>query len=164
MPGKGQYSNDTYMLPQQVVGRRGTSSHQLSRLQARQDEMQKRKPLRAPKTTMGSVVCSSHTNLGLVFMVALCSNIQQQQQPQLPSVTQACPATMKEKSALPPLRHNQQVPSQSVQAPNANSSSVNDLFTVVGMIFQQIMTELNGAESEEDRIMAITKILLKLVK
>jgi hypothetical protein len=26
------------------------------------------------------------------------------------------------------------------------------------------MTELNGAESEEDRIMAITKIVLKLIK
>jgi hypothetical protein len=28
------------------------------------------------------------------------------------------------------------------------------MFTVVATIFQQIMTELNGAESEEDRIMA----------
>jgi hypothetical protein len=65
----------------------------------------------------------------------------------------------------PPLRHNQQqVPSQSVQAPNANSSSLSDLFTVVREIFQQIMTELNGAESEDDRIMAITKMKLKLMK
>jgi hypothetical protein len=32
------------------------------------------------------------------------------------------------------------------------------------MIFQQIMTELNGAESEEDRIMAITKTVFKLMK
>jgi hypothetical protein len=31
------------------------------------------------------------------------------------------------------------------------------------MIFQQNMAELNGAESEEDRIMAITKIVLKLM-
>jgi hypothetical protein len=72
---------------------------------------------------------------------------------------------MGEMSALPPLRHNQQqVPSQSVQAPNANSSSLNDMFTVVATIFQQIMTQLSGAESEEDRILAITKIVLKLVK
>jgi hypothetical protein len=41
---------------------------------------------------------------------------------------------------------------------------VDDMFKVVIMIFQQIMTELNGAESEEDRIMAITKTVLKLVK
>jgi hypothetical protein len=32
------------------------------------------------------------------------------------------------------------------------------------MILQQIMTELTGAKSEEDRIMAITKIVLKLMK
>jgi hypothetical protein len=38
------------------------------------------------------------------------------------------------------------------------------MFKVVTMIFQQIMTELNGAESEEDRITAITKIVLELVK
>jgi hypothetical protein len=62
------------------------------------------------------------------------------------------------------LRHNQQqVPSQSVQALDANSSSLNK-FTAVATIFQQIMTELNGAEPEEDRIVAITKIVLKLMK
>jgi hypothetical protein len=35
---------------------------------------------------------------------------------------------------------------------------------IVAMAFQQIMTELNVAELEEDRIMAITKIVLKLTK
>jgi hypothetical protein len=38
------------------------------------------------------------------------------------------------------------------------------MFKVVATVFQQIMTELNGAESEEDRIVAITKIVLKLMK
>jgi hypothetical protein len=55
-------------------------------------------------------------------------------------------------------------PSQSVQASNANSLSLNDMFKVVATIFQPIMTELSGAESEEDRIMAITKIVLKLIE
>jgi hypothetical protein len=64
----------------------------------------------------------------------------------------------------PPLRQKQQVSSQSVQAPKANSSSLNDMFTVVATIIQQIMTELNGAESEESRIIAITKIVLKFKK
>jgi uncharacterized tellurite resistance protein B-like protein len=41
---------------------------------------------------------------------------------------------------------------------------MNDIFKVVTMIFQQIMTKLSGAESEEDRILAITKIVLKLMK
>jgi hypothetical protein len=38
------------------------------------------------------------------------------------------------------------------------------MFTVVATIFQQIMTALNGAKPEEDRIMAITKSVLKLIK
>jgi spore coat protein CotF len=63
-----------------------------------------------------------------------------------------------------PLRHNQQqVPSQSVQTPNVKVSSLK-MFKAVTAVFQQIMTELNEAEPEEDRIMAITKIVLKLVK
>jgi hypothetical protein len=32
------------------------------------------------------------------------------------------------------------------------------------MLFQQFLTKLSGAESEEDRILAITKIVLKLRK
>jgi hypothetical protein len=46
----------------------------------------------------------------------------------------------------------------------AVSSSLSDMSTVVSTIFQQIITELSAAESEEDRIMAITKTVLKLVK
>jgi hypothetical protein len=38
------------------------------------------------------------------------------------------------------------------------------MFKVVATVFQQIMTLLNAAESEEDRIMAITKIVLKFMK
>jgi uncharacterized protein YoaH (UPF0181 family) len=65
----------------------------------------------------------------------------------------------------PSLRHNQQqVPSQSVQAPNVNGLSLNDMFKIVAAIFQQIMTQLNGNESEQDRIAAITKVVLKLMK
>jgi hypothetical protein len=51
-----------------------------------------------------------------------------------------------------------QVPSQSIRLLMQTVSSVDDMFKVVVMIFQQIMTELNGAESEEDRIIALTKI------
>jgi hypothetical protein len=38
------------------------------------------------------------------------------------------------------------------------------MLKVVATIFQQVMTELSGAEAEEDRIMAITKIVLKPMK
>jgi hypothetical protein len=58
--------------------------------------------------------------------------------------------------APPALRHNQQVPSQSVEAPNVNSSSLNEMFKVFQLI--------NGAESDEDRAVAITKIILKFMK
>jgi hypothetical protein len=37
------------------------------------------------------------------------------------------------------------------------------MFKVVATVFQQIMTDLNGAELEEDRIVAITKAILKLM-
>jgi hypothetical protein len=43
VPGKGQYSIDTDMLQLQVGGQRGTSSLQLSRLQARQGRDSKEK-------------------------------------------------------------------------------------------------------------------------
>jgi hypothetical protein len=38
------------------------------------------------------------------------------------------------------------------------------MFTVVATVFRQIMTELNGAESEEVRIVIITKFVLKFMK
>jgi hypothetical protein len=80
----------------------------------------------------------------------LRSKTQQQQQPQLPSVVQDCTPSLEAQATS--------------QTPNVNSSSPNNMFRVVAMVFQQIMTQLNGVESEEDRIMAITKIVLKLMK
>jgi hypothetical protein len=38
------------------------------------------------------------------------------------------------------------------------------MFTVVATVPLQIMSELNWAEPEEDRIVAITKIVLKSMK
>jgi hypothetical protein len=38
------------------------------------------------------------------------------------------------------------------------------MFKVVTTVFQQITTELNAAESEEDRIVVIAKTVLKLMK
>jgi hypothetical protein len=66
-------------------------------------------------------------------------------------------------SAPPHSRQNQQQVHQSFQTSNVNSSVLNDIFNVVATTSQKIMTELNGAESEEDRIMAVTKIVLKLM-
>jgi hypothetical protein len=49
-------------------------------------------------------------------------------------------------------------PSESVQTRNVNSSSLSDVFKLVATGFQQIVTELNGAKSEGDRTLAITKL------
>jgi hypothetical protein len=38
------------------------------------------------------------------------------------------------------------------------------MFKAVATVFQQIVAELNGAVLEEERIVAITKIVLKLTK
>jgi transcriptional regulator NrdR family protein len=48
----------------------------------------------------------------------------------------------------------------SVQAP---SSSVSDMLKIASVV-QQIMTELNGALSEENKIVIITKMVLNLIK
>jgi hypothetical protein len=38
------------------------------------------------------------------------------------------------------------------------------MLKVVAMVFHQILTQLSGSESDEDRIVAIAKILSKLTK
>jgi hypothetical protein len=64
----------------------------------------------------------------------------------------------------PFLYYQQQVPSHPAQAPNANISSLNDMFKEVAMIFLQIMTEINGTESEEEKQWPSHKFVLKLMK
>jgi hypothetical protein len=61
------------------------------------------------------------------------------------------------------VQHQQQESGQSAQAFNVNSASLNNMFRVT-IVVQQIMTELNGAMSEEDKIVAITKTVLNLMK
>jgi hypothetical protein len=64
---------------------------------------------------MGKVFSSSRTTPGPSFAVVLYSNTQQEQKPQSASVEQACPTS---------LWHNQQVPGQSVQAPNKKKKKI----------------------------------------
>jgi hypothetical protein len=110
------------------------------------DEMRKRMSQRTPKTKIGTVFSSSHTTSGLSFAAVQRSNTQQQQQPQPPPVAQTCTPSLEA----------QPTSIKSVQSPNANSSSLNDMSTVVTTIFQQIMIKLNGFELEVDGIMVVT--------
>jgi hypothetical protein len=57
----------------------------------------------------------------------------------------------------------QQKPGQSVRYPTVSSHPLDNMLRVVPVV-QQIMTEFNGAVSEEDKIVAITKIVLNLMK
>jgi hypothetical protein len=56
-----------------------------------------------------------------------------------------------------PSHKQQQETSQSVRAAIVNSQPLDNMLRVVTAV-QQIMTELNGAVSDEDKIVAITKI------
>jgi hypothetical protein len=113
-----------------------------------------RKSQTAPKTTSGMVFSSYYTAPGLSFVAALHSNTKQQRQPHLSPDEQACPATVGEISAQLLWGTTKYL----VWTPNVNSSSLNDTFKIVTTVFQQITTEINGVKSEEDRIVAITKL------
>jgi hypothetical protein len=53
-----------------------------------------------------------------------------------------------------------QLTGQSVQAPYVHSSSLDDMLKVTTVV----QTELNGAVEEEEKIVAINKIVLNLLK
>jgi hypothetical protein len=105
----------------------------LWRFQSRRDEVRKRKLQRAPTTTRGRMFCSNHTTLGLSFTAVLRRNTQQQQQPQPPAVAQACPATVAEMIAPPPLRHCRKGLSHSCSFRNSE-------FDVLGHAHYQILS------------------------
>jgi hypothetical protein len=120
------------------------------------EELLKKKSQRAPKTTTGRVFSSARTTPGISFAAALRSSGDQQQQPQANQVPVATPPTK--------VKHNIPAPAlqqtgQSVQAPSVSSHHFDNMMKVV----QQIMTEVSGAMSEEVKIVAITKIVLKLM-
>jgi hypothetical protein len=63
-------------------------------------------------------------------------------------------------SARPSGYHDQ---GQLVQVESDSMQPMDNMLKVISVV-QQIMTELSGAVSEEDKIVAITKIVLKLMK
>jgi hypothetical protein len=106
-------------------------------------------------------VFSNLTTLGVSFAAALRGSTAQQQQPQARQVPVADPST--EVKVSTPASGQQQNVGQSVRAPTVSSQPLDNMLRVVTVV-QQIMTEFNGAVSEEDKIVAITKILLNLMK
>jgi hypothetical protein len=61
-----------------------------------------------------------------------------------------------------PTEHQQQNAGLPVQASNISSVSLDNMFRIATVV-QQIMTEFSGAVSEEEKIVAITKIVFNLL-
>jgi hypothetical protein len=74
------------------------------------------------------------------------------------------PATMELKVPLPLQQHEQQATGQSVGAPNVNSLPLDNSMLRTVTAVQQFMTEFDGAVSEEEKIVAITKSISNLMK
>jgi hypothetical protein len=124
------------------------------------EELQKKKLQKAPKTTTVRVFSSVRTTPGLSFAAALRgSGDQQQPQPQTTQVPVAPPPTTARQKIRAPIL---QQTGQSVQAPLLSSQPIDNMLRVVTVV-QQIMTEVSGAQSQEEQIVVITKIVLKLM-
>jgi hypothetical protein len=153
LPGESKRRIDANMLQLQTGGRRETPSVQLPRLQPRQGG--------DPQTTTGKLFTSNYRTSGLSFAEALRNNAGHQQQ-RIPSQDPVAgpPAGIKLSTSA---SGQQQKSGQSVRAPIVNSQPLDNMLRVVTAV-QQMMTEFSGAVSVEDKIVAITKIVLNLMK
>jgi hypothetical protein len=108
------------------------------------------------------VFSSNHTTPGASFAAALRESAAQQQQifRHAKSPVADTPAGVNFRM---PASGRQQNAGQSVRAPTVSSQHLHNLLRVVTAV-QQIITESNCALSEEDKIVAITKIVLNLMK
>jgi hypothetical protein len=125
------------------------------------EELQRRKAQRTPKITTGRVFSSKRTTPGVSFAAALGGSAEQQQQElHAKHVPVTSPTTVIKNLQAPAM---QQETRQSVQAPNTNSQLLDNMLRVVTVV-KQLMRKFNGAVSEEDKIVAITKTVLNLMK
>jgi hypothetical protein len=111
------------------------------------EEIRRRRSQTQKKAPPGRVFSSTPTTPGLSFAAAVKKTAEttQQQPPR--------------QVALPHQQHT----GQSVQGNSPSGSNLDNMFRVVTAV-QQIMTEFSGAVSEEQKILAITKIVLNLMK
>jgi hypothetical protein len=128
------------------------------------EELQKKKSQRTPRTTTGRVFSSNLTTPGVSFAAVLQGKTEEQQQPQTHQVAVAGPTAIERRVPVALAQHEHQTTGQSVWAPNANSLPLDKMLKVVVTVVRQIMTEFNGAVLEEDKIVAITKIVLNLME
>jgi hypothetical protein len=117
------------------------------------EEMRKRKPQTTPKPTAGRVCSSNPVKPHLSFAAALRGQGRQPMQEEAPATNNSEPAAT---------NHTIQKTGQSVQAPTVNNDSL-DMFRAFS-VAEQIMAELKDAASEEDKFVALAKIIFKLMK
>jgi hypothetical protein len=155
------------------------------------EEIRRRKSQREPKNTTGRGFSSKYASPDLSFAAALRTN-KEQQQSQHSQVAVSGPNTGAQQKASPPQRAKQAAPTpllanahqrkegppvtwtsvrpdghhdqgQSAQVPSDSMQPMDNMLKVISVV-QQIMTELSGPVLEEGKIVAITKIVLILMK
>jgi hypothetical protein len=149
------------MLQLTVGGRRKTASRQLSGLQTREGGTPEK------EVTEGT---QNHNGKGVLFCPHQPRRLLRGGTPgQRRPAAAATPGTHVPVASPPiPVKQNipapalQQKTGQSIQAPHVSSQPFDNMLKVVTVV-QQIMTEVSGALSQEEKIVAITKIVLKLL-
>jgi hypothetical protein len=124
------------------------------------EELQKKKLQRPPKPTTGKVFSSKTVTPGVSFAAAFRDGASQEQRPLPRHLPVTVPPEARKSSV--PVPAQQQKRCQSVQASHVSSQPFDNMLKVVTVV-QQIMTDVSGAQSQEEQIVAITKIVLKLM-
>jgi hypothetical protein len=152
LPREGERIFDPGVQQLSAGGQREGKSRQLPRLQTRQGRDAQEETSRTPKTTSGRVFSFNPIKPNLSFAAALRG--QAEIQPQ-----QGAAANYTSTSGT---KANEQATGQSVQAPNVQSDSL-DMIRAFSVV-EQIMAELKVAASEEDKFVALAKIVFKFMK
>jgi hypothetical protein len=114
---------------------------------AKEESLRRRSQRTTPKEAVGRKFSSRPVLPGKSFAAALRGKPQQQQQPRTEPAERIAPL----------FNPKHQMSGQSVQAPSVGTSSLDDMFKVAAIV-QQIMTELNGAVSEEIKLWPSLKL------
>jgi hypothetical protein len=140
----------------------GENPHPANNLGCRhaKEELQKRNYQKTHKTTTGRVFSNLITP-GVFFAAALRGSTPEDQRPQTCQIPAAVPPAAKK--PFVPDHLEQQQTGLSVRAPIVNSKSLDNMLRDLTVV-QQIMTVFNGAGTEEEKIVEITKIVLNLMK
>jgi hypothetical protein len=151
------------MLQLPVGGRTKTPSRQLLGLQTCEGGAAGKEDTEDTQDYNRKGVLFQPNHSRFIFAAALQGSSEQQQLYQTCQVEVAGPATVELRVPGSSLQQDQQPTGQSVQAPKVNSAPLDSVLRVVTVV-QQIMTEFNGAVSEENKIVAITKTVLNLMQ